>query len=130
MIVSHRGPTDKAVQACLDYRQAAKPKSEHWWTASLLLAEEYQRAARHQEALKVLDDMLALDKLPANALTAAESHIALGQLDRAKALIDDARQAVPGLRRSEQKMDRDVATFLERRVAELEKKMNGLRTKE
>jgi tetratricopeptide (TPR) repeat protein len=136
MVVSHEGPIEKTVQACVEFREAAEPKSEPWWTASHLLAREYQCAGQHQKAIELLEELLAIDKQPVKtfapgcSLAAAESYIALGQMDRAKAHIGDAKKAAAALARSGQKMDRDVAAYLERRIPELEKRMSNAKTKQ
>ena len=64
------------------------------------------RRAAAQKALDVLDELLAIAKqpgktfLPGCSLTAAESCISLGQIDRAKAHLGDAKKAAAALARS------------------------------
>ncbi len=127
MVVAHEGPIEITIPACLDFREAADPKSENWLYASHLLVGEYQRAAQHQKAINLLEEVLAIERYPAYLLTAAESYIALGMIERAKVYIGDAKKAAA--LRSERNMERVVA-FLERRIAELEKRTSSPKTKQ
>jgi thioredoxin-related protein len=130
LMVTHRAPTDKGIQACLEYRQACALKSDEWWTASYLLAREYQAAGQYQQELKLLDELIATEKRPWCLLMASESHLALGQAEQAKAQIVHAKKAVAALARSEKKTDRDAAAHFEPRIAALEKRIIGVETKQ
>ena len=58
-------------------------------------------------------------------LDAAESHLALGNTDQAKALIAEAREAVRQLAQSESLPDRQYAERLEPLIEALEKDLSG-----
>lgn len=130
MSFSHKLPTQQTIPLCLEYRRATEPRSERWQTASYFLAAEYRRAGQHQEAIKVLEEVLAIERQPGTWLSAAESYLALGQVERAKAYIGDAKKSAAALKLSERKMDRDIAANLERRIADLEKRLGSPQAKQ
>jgi thioredoxin-related protein/tetratricopeptide (TPR) repeat protein len=130
MIVAHGGTAKQTIPACLEYRLAAEDKSEHWRTASLLLGSEYQRAGQHQDAIKVFEEMLVVEKQPGTLLYVAESYIALGQVERAKRYIGDIKRATEELAISAVKQDQEIATYLRQRITELDKKTSGPKSKE
>jgi hypothetical protein len=116
----HNRP-EQRVAAWRAYRAAAKRGSEDWLSATAGLAHELRKAGQHRAALDLVSDYLASKKAASwLMLDAAESHIALGENDQARAMISKAEAASADLRKSTNKPD-------VRALARIDKRMKSLR---
>jgi thioredoxin-related protein len=119
----HNRP-EQAVAAWRAYREAAKPASEAWLSATAGLAHELRKAGQHRAALKLVSDYLAIDKTPWLMLDAAESHIALGDKDKARSLIRQAEAASGDLKKSTNKTDIKIWARIDKRMKSLRKQLD------
>ena len=84
-----------SIKAWREYRHAAKPGTDDWLTATALLARQLQREGDHREALALLSEFLEVQPDPWIMLDAVESHIALGEHNAARELLEKAERLVP-----------------------------------
>ena len=105
------------------YREAAKPGTEDWFTATALLGRQHAKLGEHRKALALFEEFLAYDKLPHVMLDAAGSHIALGEHAKARELIERVEREAASLEQSERKSDRDTAEQLKKWAAKLREKV-------
>jgi thioredoxin-related protein len=113
--------TAAAWRAC---REAANPGSEEWLTATAGLAQEMRKTGQHRTALKLVSDYLAIDKSVWLMLDAAESHVALGEKDQARAMISQAQAASANLRSSTNKLEIRAVARIEERIKSLQKQLD------
>jgi tetratricopeptide (TPR) repeat protein len=102
------------------YRAAARPGSEDWLDATQGLAEQLRRAGRHRAALELLDEYLKVNRAEGVLLDAAESHLALGEKEQARACLNEAEASARPLEGSRNELD--VRTF-----AAVQRRLKGLR---
>jgi RNA polymerase sigma factor (sigma-70 family) len=113
--LGYHSRTEQTLAAWRAYREAAKPGSEHWLSATAGLAHELRKAGRHRAALELVSDYLARSKAPFSLLLdATESHIALGEMDGARAMIGQAEAASRDLRKSTNKSEVRMLASLDR----------------
>jgi thioredoxin-related protein len=113
--------TVAAWRAC---REAAKLGSEDWLTATASLAQELRKAGQHRAALKLVSDYLAINKSAWLMLDAAESHLALGEKDQARAMIRQAQAASADLRKSTNKLEIEAVARIDERIRILQEQLD------
>jgi thioredoxin-related protein len=120
----HNRP-EQTVAAWRAYREAAKPGSGDWLSATAGLANELRKAGQHRAALKLVSAYLAIDKTaPWLMLDAAESHIALGERDKARALIRQVEAASLDLKKSTNQSDVKIWARIDERMKSLRKQLD------
>src|SRR5262249_43940638 len=123
MLAHHNRPeeTHSAWRAC---REAVKPGSEDWLLATSSLADELRKAGQHRAALKLVAECLAVEKWAWLMLDAAESHIALGENDQARAMISQAEAASRELKESVNQSHIKALARIEKRVTSLREQLD------
>jgi hypothetical protein len=118
MLSSHNRPQE--VQAAWRaYRAATRPGGEEWLDATQGLARQLRKADQHRAALKLLDEYLKIDKTAGALLDAAESHLALDELERARARLDEAEAAARPLKSSRSELDSKTYAVIQKRLEAL-----------
>jgi thioredoxin-related protein len=105
-------------------REAAKLGSDDWLTATAGLAQEMRKDGQHRTALKLVADYLAIDRSAWLMLDAAESNIALGEKDQARAMISQAQVASADLRKSTNKLEIIAVARIDERIKSLQKQLD------
>jgi thioredoxin-related protein len=122
-LVYHDRP-EQTVAAWRAYREAAKPGSADWLSATAGLAQELRKGGEHRAALKLVSDYLTIDKAPLwLMLDAAESHIALGEFDQARAMMREVEAASAALRKSTNKSNARMLASIDH----IDERMTSLR---
>jgi thioredoxin-related protein len=119
-IIRYHNRPEETLAAWRAYREATKPGSEDWLSATQGLAGELRKAGQHRAALKLTSEYLAVNKAAWVMLDAAESHIALGENDQARDMIGQAEAASRALKDSKNELD--IKAF-----ARTNERMKGLR---
>src|SRR5262249_52789971 len=101
------------------YRAAATPGSEEWLMATQGLAKELRKAGRHRAALDLLDEYLKVNKAAGVLLDAAESHLALGEQEQARACLNEAEAAARPLASSRSEWDAKLLAAIRQRLKAL-----------
>jgi len=122
-MIRGRDRPEQAMEALRAYREATKPGSEDWLRATSFLADELRQGGQHRAALKLVSEYLAVDKAVGIILDAAESHIALGENEPARAMIAQAEAASSNLKESTREVDIKIAAFIEKRIKSLRMKL-------
>jgi Thioredoxin-like len=110
------------IKAWRDYREAAKPKSEDWLLATMLLAVELGKDGDARQALQLQREFIAAE--PGNLrikLQAAESLVTLGDKDSARQMIRDAEEGLP--KNPVRQSDKDFEKALRARIARIQDRM-------
>jgi thioredoxin-related protein len=113
-----------AWRAC---REAAERGSDDWLVATGELAGELRRAGQHHAALALVTEYLAVNKAAWLMLDAAESHIALGEDDRARAMLGQAEAGCRALEGSTNRLDLATAARIRERSKGLRKQLGERR---
>src|SRR5262249_47441364 len=124
--ISHDNRPELAQAAWRGYRAAAKPRSEDWLAATQCLAEQLRKAGQHRAALELLDESLKVDRAIGFLLAAAESHLALGENEPARACLNEVEVAARPLEGSHNELDARGFAFIQRRLKAL-RAQDGLR---
>lgn len=132
MLNSH-GTHEQAIAAWREYRDADQRGSDRWKTATSLLAYKLRAQTKHREAIVLIHELLDMDKnkspksdLAWTMVDAAESHVALGENEKAAVLIHEAEAAIEPTRKSERKMEKDVAARIQKRIDGLREQMTAM----
>jgi thioredoxin-related protein len=115
--------SEQTIAAWRAYREAAKPGSEDWLQATAGLAGALRKTGSHRAALKLVSEYLAIDKAAWLMLDAAESHIALGENDQARAMIGQAETASRALEKSTSELDGKILAVIRKRTQSLRKQL-------
>jgi RNA polymerase sigma factor (sigma-70 family) len=125
----HNRP-EQTIAAWRAYREAARRGSEAWLSATAGLAHELRKAGQHRAALQLVSEYLAIQKAAFwLILDAAESHLALGEHDQARALIRQAEAASADLRKSTNRTDIKILARIDRRVKSLREQLDTKKPK-
>jgi thioredoxin-related protein len=122
MIRYHNRP-EETQAAWRAYREAAKPGSDDWLSATQGLADALRKAGQHRAALKLISEYLAVNKAAWLMLDAAESQIALGENDQARDMISQAEAASRALQNSKNELDIKVFARIDERMKSLRKQV-------
>jgi tetratricopeptide (TPR) repeat protein len=97
MLTNRTGASDdEAIQAWRDCRQAAKPGTDRWLTATAISARLLKREGRYNEALSLFEELLrSPPKDTFVLLDAAECSLKLGNKEAARSRIHEAEAALP-----------------------------------
>jgi thioredoxin-related protein len=101
------------------YRAATQPGSEEWLLATQGLAGQLRKAGQHRAALELVDECLKVNKAAGLLLDAAESHLALGEQERARACLDEAEAAARPLASSRSELDAKIFAAIQHRLKAL-----------
>jgi thioredoxin-related protein len=124
----HNRP-EQTLAAWRAYREAAKPGSEEWLSATAGLAHELRQAGKHREALELVTAYLVVEKAAWVMLDAAESHLALGENDQARAMISQAEAASRALKDSTNEFDSKAFIRINERMKDLRKQLETKKPK-
>jgi thioredoxin-related protein len=128
-IIRYHDRPEETLAARRAYREAAKPGSEDWLSATQGLAGELRKAGQHRAALKLVSEYLAVNKAAWLMLDAAESHLALAENDQARNMISQAEVASRVLKDSKNELDIKVFARIEERMKSLRKQLETKKPK-
>jgi thioredoxin-related protein len=114
--LNNRGSSEQQLGAWQAYREAEKLGSERWQTATSLMARVFRRDGKHREALSLLGELFPFDKSAWTMVDAAESHVALGESEQAKTLLDRAEAENNLAKKSERLSDRELGERIQKRI--------------
>ena len=118
-MISYHDRPEQVQAAWRAYRAAASPASEEWLEATQGLARALHKAGRHRAALELLDEYLKVNKAAGALLDAAESHLALGEQQRAQVRLDEAEAAARPLKGSRNELDARIFAAIQHRLKAL-----------
>jgi thioredoxin-related protein len=126
MLLSHRKQPGvkpaEGIKAWREYREAAKPKTEDWLSATMYLAFLLQQHGDYREALNLQREFIEAD--PTNLrirLFAAESHAALGETEAAREMIREVEKALPV--NSERQGDKTYEKMIRAHIARIQDRL-------
>jgi tetratricopeptide (TPR) repeat protein len=109
-------------RAWREYRQAAKPGTNQWLTATWVLGVRLKRDGRYRDALTLFEEFLqATPKDSGILLQAAECNLALGNKEAARSRIHEAEAALPTS--SPRQTDIEEVTNGRARIAKLKEQL-------
>ncbi len=111
------------------YREATKPGSDNWLSATQGLADELHKAGQHRGALKLISEYLAVNKAAWLMLDAAENHIALDETDQARDMIGQAETSSRALKDSKNELDVKAFARIDERAKGLRKQLETKKPK-
>jgi thioredoxin-related protein/tetratricopeptide (TPR) repeat protein len=117
--ISYFDRPEQAQAAWRGYRAAVAPGSEDWLNATQGLAEQLRKAGQHRAAIELLEEGLKVKEWEGLLLDAAESHIALGEKDRAQACLNKVEAAARSLEGSHNQLDTRTFAAIQRRLKAL-----------
>ncbi len=120
---------EETLAAWRAYREAVKPGSDDWLSATQGLADELRKEGQHRAALKLISEYLSVNKAAWLMLDAAESHIALREKDMASDMIGEAEIASRGLKDSRNELDAKVFARIDERMKRLRKQLETTKAK-
>jgi thioredoxin-related protein len=126
-MIMGRDRPEQAIAAGREFRDVESRGTERWQTATSLLARELRKARQHKEALTLVNEVLEIDKSAWSMLDAAESYLALGEKEKADALIRQAEAAAEPFKKSERQSEKDIAARIQKRIETLRGQMAAIR---
>ncbi len=106
----------ESIRAWRVYRESTEQGTDDWCDATALLARELRRDRRHEDAIKLIRELLPTYRHPWVLLDAAESCFALNDGKAAMSFIEECRTLNSKFAKSERKGERDLAERVEARI--------------